>query len=453
MMGLDTARKPLHPQQYLVGDVMNATGDNGLSLFSTIAVCIPRRASKTTSIWATALGRCMAREEYAVAFTAQSGTKARDRFLKDLVAPLERKYGKGEEAGFKINRSRGGEHITFDNGSSIVVLPPIPDSFRGDGYDLVIIDEAQTQGPEETVELKAAILPTFDTRPGAQLVIAGTAGKHRSGMLWDALEDGRHDRAQTGIVEYSAGDTLTEEEMADPEVWASSHPGIGTLTTLPSIDRNFQAMKARIETFAAEYLGVWPVSGGSRFLDQQKWNAGARRGGLPQPPDHFALGVAVHPDQASACVMAAWRDESGMAHLLMLDHRSGVDWLAAEAVRLARRHRAQIAHDTVGVVLVEVEAMNRAKPRPRLAPQSLSDIKTSAALLVKTLDLGRLVHYDQDELNEAARVAMKRKIGNGWALGRGVDTDDITPLEAGSYALHVIDGLKQRTPFVPLMAR
>lgn len=455
MMGLDTARKPLHPQQLLVADVLNAVGEDGLALHSTVGVCIPRRASKTTSIWATALGRCMEREDYMVAFTAQSGTKARDRFLKDLVTPLERKYAKGE-GGFKVNRSQGHEHIIFDNGSRIDVLPPLPDSFRGDGFDMVIIDEGQTQGPEEADELKAAILPTFDTRPGAQLVVAGTAGKHRSGLLWDTLEDGRNGRAGTGIIEYAAADTLSEEDVANPEVWQMAHPGIGTLTTLERIALNFEAMRGKIWDFAAEYLGVWPVGGGGRFLNLERWASSAMGvdAATVRPPDHFALGFAIHPDGLSACIVAAWRDEAEEAHVLVLDHRMGTQWFSPKMLDLGRRYKVPIAHDTYGgPTNVQVDILQRQKaPRPRLAPQTMADVKTAAALIVKSLDDGHLKHYDQDVFNEAARLAVKRKVGNGWGLGRGSAEDDITPLEAAALALHVFDGLRKREAFVPLMA-
>lgn len=449
-LGLDTPKKPIPPQTFVIADALNATGDDGLALHTVVGVCVTRRASKTTSIFAVALGRCFERPGYEAAYAAQSGTKGRDRFMLDIVRPLERKWPDEGTRPFRINRSRGSEHITFDNGSRFAVLPPLPDSFRGDAYDMVILDEAQVHDVEASEDLLGAILPTFDTRPGAQLVVAGTTGEHRSGLLWDTLENGRHGRASTGIVEYGAGDTLTEEQAGDEAVWLRSHPGIGNLTPLAAVRRNFENLP--LGQFLREYLGVWPAGGGGRFLDPQKWLAGAVSGALPSPPDHFALGIAVHPDQACASIVAVWRDEDDNAHLLLLDRRPGVAWLTPEAARLARTYRVQIGHDTFGAVMVEVEALQRAKPRPRLAPQSMADVKTSAALLVKTLDLGQLVHYDQDEVNDAARLAVKRKIGNGWGLGRGSNEDDITSLEAASYALHVYDGLRKREPFRPLMA-
>jgi len=39
---------------------------------------------------------------------------------------------------------------------------------------------------------------------------------------------------------------------------------------------------------------------------------------------------------------------------------------------------------------------------------------------------------------------VKRKIGNGWGLGRNADEEDITPLEAGALALRYLDTQRRR---------
>lgn len=450
-LGLDTPKKPIPPQTLVIADALNAIDDDGLTRFSTMAVCVPRRASKTTSIFATLLGRCFERPGYEVAYSAQTGVKGRDRFLLDVVRPLERQYPDDGTRPFKINRGRGSEQIIWDNGSRFAVLAPIADNFRGDAFDAVVLDEAQVHDPEASEDLLGAILPTFDTRPGAQLIVAGTTGEHRSGLLWSSLEDGRHGRADTGIVEYGAGDSLTDQEHADEDVWLRSHPGIGNLTPLNIIRRNFE--KLPLAQFLREYLGVWPAGGAGRFLNPQRWAESAIPGELPAPPDHFAVAFQVHPDGLSASIVAAWRDDEGNAHIGILDHRPGTEWLAPAALAIYRKHRTPLVHDTYGGPNnVQVEALQRARPRPRFDPQTMADVKTAAALLVKELDDGKLRHYAQDEMDEAARLAVKRRIGNGWGLGRMDAAEDITPLEAAALALRAFDGMRKREPFEPIMA-
>lgn len=451
-LGLDTKKKPIHPQQFAIADVMNATGADGQPLYTVIAVSLPRRASKTTSILANLLGRCLEREDYAVAFSAQTGTKARDRFLQDVVRPLERSFPDEDSRPFAIKRGRGDEHIDFDNGSRLVVLPPLSDSFRGDAFDCVVLDESQVHDVDTSEDLLAAILPVFDTREGAQLIVAGTPGEHRSGLLWDTLVDGRNGVPGTGLIEYGAGDSLTEEEIQSDEMLAIAHPGLGTLTTLPKLVLNRSKMKP--ERWAAEYLGVWPAGGGGRFLNAELWGLARLVGTDRALPEHFTLGMSVHQMQSTASLSASWRDDYGNAHIMLLEHQAGVSWVVEKALAISRKYRVGIAHDTFGPVLVEVEALGRAKPRPTLMPQSTKDVQTAAATLMKALDNGTLKHYDQEGMDSAAALAVKRAIGTGggWGIGRGDKEDDIGPLESASYALHAFDATRRRAARAPIMA-
>lgn len=440
LLGLGGGRKSLHPQQLMLADVCNAD-------FQTIAVLLPRRSSKTTSIFALALGRCAERDDYLVGYTTcTTGSKARDRFKKDIAPVLERLYPDAKNRPFKIVYAGGQERIVFDNGSIFQILPPKGENFRSDAFDLIILDEAGEADPEMGEDLLAGVLPTFDTRPDAQLIIAGTAAKYRDGnLLWDALVDGRAGLNQTGILEYAAPDDTTDEELDDWDIVEQlvllCHPGINTLTTLATIRTRWNKLK-RFQ-FAEEYLSIFGTAGAtSGIVNMEQWDKHAIKckvEDLPNPPEKFALAIAVHPDQLSAAIVAVWR-EKDQAKLLLIDHRNGVNWLAGEAVRLSRKYRTAIVHDTTGPITVEVEAIERERPKPRLAPQSFPNVKTAAALLVKDIKSGKVDHFDQEPMNEAAKLAKKRSVGpTAWALGRKLPEDDIVSLEAAAMGLRVFD--------------
>lgn len=453
---LDTPRKPIHPQQFMVGDVLNAVGDDGLSLHSVIGICIPRRATKTTSIFATLVGRCLERDDYQVAYAAQSGTKGRDRFLKDLVPHLERMYPDIATRPFKINRSRGGEHIAFDNGSRFAILPPQPESFRGDAWNVVVLDEAQEHDPELGAELKAAILPTFDTVPGAQLIIAGTTGEHRSGILWQTLEDGRNGKAATGIVEYAAPDDTPvydpeihetiDGTTADPEIWKLAHPGIDTLTSLKIIGERYEALTP--EAFAREYLGIWPKGSESRFISPVQWDlCGLPNDEMPALPDRFTTAFAVHPSGTYASIVAAWREE-GVAQILVLEHGLRTSWLASSVKAITTeytdtrtRFRLPVAHDTVGAAIAEAEALARQRPAPNLKPQKWANVASAATLLLKEIEAGNLRHWNQPVLNDAIGITTKRGTprSNLWAFNATDPEGDITTVNAAAMALRAYD--------------
>lgn len=446
----------LQPQQLRLHDTLSGAAG------SSSALLLPRRSSKSTTLIAEALGRARNRLDYRAAIiTATTGKAGRSRFRKDVVPPLSALYPDRKTAPFRLTLAAGQEAVTFhESGGFVQWLSTVEDA-RGEAFDFLIVDEAQDPDPAEASDIVAAVMPTLDTRPGAQLVFAGTAGLFRRGnLLWDALARGRAGSA--GILEYAAPAHTTGEELAAwlptdetpagcvRDLVLAAHPGIGTLTTLERVCENFDALPR--EVFAREYLSLFgDVSGGLGVVDLEKWNAGRLGGDLPQPPERFAMAVSVHPDQRSAAIVAAWRDVDGLAHLLVLDHRRGVQWLADEALRLSRRYSVPIAHDVQGAVTVETEHLLRQRPRPRLLPQSFPNVKTAAALLVKEVDAGRVRHWGQDALDEAARLARKRSVGpTAWALGRGHAEDDIVCLEAAAMALRVFDDSQHRPALRPV---
>lgn len=445
LMGVHGGRKSLKPQQMRLADVCNEPSD-------TVAVLLPRRSTKTTTLFALALGRCASREEYFVGYTTcTTGTKARDRFRKDIVPVLERLYPDMKQAPFKIRKAGGSERIEFDNGSIFQVLPPQGESFRSDAFDLIIFDEAGEASPEMTEDLMAGALATMDTRPDAQLVVAGTAAKFREGnLLWDTLVDGRDGKAS--ILEYAAPDDtdLDSIDKADPGNWPTAeklalmaHPGIGTLTTIDVVRKRWEKLTTR--QFAEEYLSIFGRIGSvTTFFDMDKWAKAAEPGTLPTMPDDRAVGLAVvvHPDQTCAGIFAAWRDDAGKACLLVVDYRNDTKWLPARAKELSVKMRTAIVYDTQpGPTALEVEVTQRMRPRPLLAGQKWGDVKTAAALLKKEADDGNVRHWDQPDLTEGIRLVIKRDslAANGWAYGRKDYDTSIIAAEGVALALRWAD--------------
>lgn len=441
MLGLIGRAKRLVPQQMWLADVVNA----GCQI---VGVLMPRRSTKTTSIIALMLGRCAERPDYVVGYTmCTTGMKARARFRQDVANVLDRMFPDEDSRPFKIRRAAGSERVDFDNGSSFQVLVPAGDAFRGDAFDVVVLDEAGEASPEMTEDLMAGILPTFDTRPGAQLVVAGTAAKYREGnLLWETLADGRKGLQSTGILEYAAPDDTDMELLDDWEhvkaLVLAAHPGVGNLTTLEVVRARWEKLSRR--QFAEEYLSIFGTLGAvDTFVDLEKWRDAADGGELPSPPTDRAVGlaVAVHPDQSCATIVAAWRDDSGAGCLLVVDYKSGTKWVAKRAKELSAKLRTSIIYDNAGTVLVEVEVMQRMKPRPRLAPQTWAQVSTAAGLIMKENGDGNLRHWDQVELNEAVKTATKRgtPTSNRWAFGRKLPGESIIALEAASLALRWAD--------------
>lgn len=454
LLGLGRKRMPeLVPQMLTVADAVNANP-------RFLGLLLPRRSSKTTSLFALAMGRVSTREDYLVGYTmATTATKARQRFRNDVAAPLEIMFPDKKTRPFVINYAGGSESIRWNNGSIFQFLAPKGEAFRSDAWDLIIIDEAGEAEPELTEDLISGALATMDTRPDSTLIAAGTAGLFRDGnLLWDMLEDGRVGKNRTGIVEYAAPPTTSLRDIDDWEsaktLVLAAHPGIGTLTDLETIESNFE--KLRPEQFLREYLSIFAKLGGSSFIDFGAWSAMGTSDPLPAPPKHFRLAFKVHPLQTSASIVAVWRDAQRVVHIGVLDHRKGVAWLHERLLGLSRKYGLPIVYDSGNNVdTVVTERLERARPRPKFEPQAWNAVSTAAATLLQEIDGGNVAHYAQPELDEAVRLAVKRgtKDSKRWAFGRGpVETSDITALEAASLALRAYDEAKPRVPIAIVTA-
>lgn len=455
-LGLVGGRKTLQPQQFLVADLL------GLSRRFT-TVLMPRRSSKTTIILAWLVGRCMEEDDLLTAYGVMTSMKkARARFLSDIVKPLERRWPDRHNRPFKILKGNGAERVVFENGSELWVYGPNPDDFRSDAFDVIVLDESGEIDGDEAADIKGAALPTQDTRPGAMLVYAGTAGdSQRGNMLWDALSAAQSDdQRSVGIAYWADQNTLPEEAEAwEPseehpaaharELVEAHHPGIGTLTTLDSIKDSFDAMGA--SQFLREYLGVFAdPRGTATLIGAERWSHAKQDGDLPELPERFGLAMALHPDQTCASLVAAWRDGEGRACVMVVDARKGVKWIAERALGLSRKYGPRIvggiAYDTQGPAMVEVEFMQRQAQRPRMAPNTWPDIRTASALIVKEIAIGNLAHWGQPDLDDAVACVVKRLSGpQNWALGRRERSDDITPMEAAAMALVTYDKSPKRS--------
>lgn len=438
-------RKP-QPQQLFLADVLNAGHQRN-------AFLVPRRSSKSTSFNAIAVGRAAHREDYRVGIlTLTSGKAGRKRFLKDVAATVEALYRDKRTRPFKVSRIAGMEGLDFGQaGGGTVDWLSTLDDVRGEAFDLFILDESgEPNDPEYIGEVRAAVLPTLDTRPGAQVVSIGTAGRFRSGnMLYDAVATLRAGGGGGALWHFP--ETVTEEELSDWEPTKDNpagrarelielhHPGVNTLTTLESIKENFDEFTR--EKFAREYGNIFGTIGeATGLLDPIKWAEAGTGEDLPKPPEEFGLAIVAHPDQTCGSIVAAWRDEENRAVLLLLDHKRGVEWLRKSAPQYARKYSREITFDSASPVIARfVPGWGRLRnPRPRLDARGFMDVKKAATLIVDEVDREKLIHYRQPELDDAAKKVVKRKAGmNGWALGRDPKhpEHDITPIEAAALAL------------------
>lgn len=466
---MNPPRQPLQPQQLVIADALNHPSDE-------YVIEIVRRAAKTTTIFAWCMGRCKSRPGYQVTFSAQNGVagsrrlrewagrldaisppddldlppwlRGRSRpskqqlravalFGDDVLPHAEQSAGRG----FRVMRGEVGKGIYFDNGSQFLVLKPEAEAYRGEAADVSWIDEAQEVDPEEGDDLLAGILPLQDTKVGSAIVLSGTAGEARVGPFWTYVKRMRDGDPDIGGLDFCAPEdtewSVIEDEGEAMDLLARVHPGIGTLTTLDKMRKNWRTLPR--PQWAREYLSLWPKTAGERVVNAELWEA-AKAARRPKIPARVAFGLDIKPGGSVAAIVAAWRDSRGTAYLEVVDHRSGTDWLPEVMQRLSTTYRGSThAFDDIAEGKATATESQVLRPKPRMRMQTYRETAAGCVQIMRDLQRAKLRHMDQPGMNAAVAVAGRREVrsDNGvWLFTpSNPATDDITCLMAGVRAL------------------
>lgn len=460
-----------------VAGVLEAATEDGEPLYPTVGVLMPRRSTKTTSIWAVLLGRCLKVPGYRVAATAQDGTRASQR-IREVMRGMEAQGF--EESGLGVLEwSNGREAIRFANGSRLWTVKPVAVAFRSEAADALLFDEAGELSADQSEDLSAGALPLLDTRPMGQAIVAGTPSKSRDGLLWDTLEDGRalvrgevrardddddddderDDEEPTGVVEYSLRD---DEELVlvdddgeviglDENVLRRVHPGLDVIPDSGHPLTTMRKMRARFKKlgrtrFEMEYGCRFPWGQQSDALDPVRWEA-ARVDPLERP-ERLGIAFDCAYDGTSASIAYAWRLDDGTAVIELVAARLGTGWVANAAHAAAEKHkRVPVAHDDIGANRDPAAALAKRKPAPRIDRLNTKDIVGAASRLANELHAGHLLHFGQLDLDAAVGNLTWRDIGkSGRAFDRKVQAGaPINPVIAASLALWSFDKQPKRT--------
>lgn len=428
----------------------------------------PRRTTKTTSVQAVMLGRCMLREDYQIGWTMlTTGAKAGERFRKDLVNPIERLYPDKRTRPMLINVGKGTEHIDFRNGSFLNVYTPNGDGFRSGGFDMAFADEGGEADIEQGTDINAAVIPTMDTKPGAQFVVAGTGATYRDGnIMWDTLNDPDANVLWHGIPETTDPDALSTWEPTEEnpggrmrELIELHHPGVGYTTPIEAVKRSFD--KLPLEQFLREYGLQFGLEGATdRIIPAAWWERAGLDDPMPDVPERFSAFLKVHHEGASAALAVAFEYE-GVSDLVtaanemdglkpptrrgvaIWHYQEGTRNLDREVLTRLRRRRIPLHYDNHGHTRVIASKLEQAVPKPTLIPTKPADVPLAAVTLLQGLEDGTVVHFRQPELTSAAEYAVKQSFGQYGTYRFGAPKTrpdaDVCALEAAAGALRFLD--------------
>lgn len=426
-------------QALMLEDIM-AVNDSGLWIHMKYGWSIPRRNGKSEILIMRAIWDLL--HERRCLYTAHRESTAASAWEK--VLRLLAKMGYREDEDFKAYKSAGRRSIEWLKDGSEAVI-----NFRtrsstgglGEGYDTLIIDEAQ----EYTADQESALKYVVTGSKNPQTLMCGTPPtavssgdvflKYRRRCLTGKEED-------AGWAEWSVPN-LTDAH--DPELWYLTNPSLGTILTERTIrselgddqvDDNIQR------------LGLWLRYSQKSAISKQEWSEYAlkEKPMLPKKPRIFF--AVKYGSSGNVSLAAAFKLDDGRIFIEAIDCRPVRDGNAWLMPFLRNPHAESVVIDGAGNQTVLASEMKDAGVKCKAVLPKVADVVAAHALFEQQLFGGQIRHMDQPALAQAATNCEHRAIGSGGGFGYTsvLEGADISLLEAVSLAHWLCANAKEHKP-------
>lgn len=424
-------------QALMLEDIM-AVNDDGLWIHMKAGWSIPRRNGKSEILIIRVIWDLT--HERRALYTAHRESTAAASWEK--VVRILAKIGYREDVDFKSYKSAGRRSIEWLKDGSEAVA-----NFRtrsgtgglGEGYDTLIIDEAQ----EYTADQESALKYVVTDSKNPQTLMCGTPPtavssgdvflKYRKSTLAGKIED-------SFWAEWSVPN-LTDAH--DPELWYLTNPSLGTILSERTI-RN-ELGEDQVDD-NIQRLGLWLRYSQQSAISKQDWNDSALtdKPALPAKPRVFF--AVKYGKTGNVSLAAAVKLDDDKIFIEAIDCRPIRDGNAWMMPFLKNPHAEAVVIDGAGNQTVLASEMKDAGVKCKAVLPKVADVAAAHALFEQQLFGGGIRHMNQPALAQAATNCEHRAIGSGGGFGYTsvLEGADISLLEAVSFAHWLCSTAKPR---------
>lgn len=395
---------------------MMAVDDEGLWVHQKFGYAVPRRNGKSEM----ALARCIygLKNCERILYTAHRASTAHSIWER-----LSRLCAKTDITIVSSFRAFGKEHLYTDDGGVIEFRTRTSTGGLGEGYDLLIIDEAQEYTPEQETALKYVVTDSanpqtilFGTPPTA--ISAGTVFPNfRNTVLYK-------DSYASGWAEWSV------EEMTNPndvDAWYETNPSLGTVLKERTVRSE---IGDDVTDFNIQRLGLWIKYNQKSAISRNEWEA-LQVSALPKLKGQLFVGVKFGHDGQNAALAVAVRTAEDKIFCEVVGCRpirDGVNWIVGFIKQADVR---KVAVDGKNGSEVLKDAMKDMKlKRPEML--TVQQVIKANSMFDIAMEQGTFVHMQQAAVTQVISNCERRKIGANGGLGyqSTLDGADIALLDS-----------------------
>ncbi|MFG5564332.1 DEAD/DEAH box helicase family protein [Enterococcus faecalis] len=392
---------------------MMAIDDEGLWVHQKFGFSIPRRNGKTEVVYIIELDAL--EEGLSVLHTAHRISTSHSSFEKMKKYLEECGYVEGED--FNSIKAKGQERLElYKTGGIIQFRTRTSSGGLGEGFDVLIIDEAQ----EYTTEQESALKYTVTDSPNPLTIMCGTPPTPvSSGTVFTNYRE----KLLFGQAKYAGWAEWSVDEIKDIqdiEAWYNSNPSMGYHLN----ERKIEAELGEDQLdHNVQRLGYWPRYNQKSAISEKDWEA-LKVNTLPVLTGPLHVGIKYGNDGKNVSLSIAVRTLSGKVFIETVDSqsvRNGNQWILQF---LKEAKITSVVIDGAGSQAILAQEMKDYRLKDPILPK-VSEIITANSLWEQGIFQQSICHKDQPSLTAVVTNCEKRAIGSNGGFGYRSQFDDM----------------------------
>lgn len=407
-----TGRKCYDWQLDLLEPIMALDAD-GLWVHQKFGFSIPRRNGKTeiiymAELWALEEGLNTLHTAHRIS-TSHASFEKMKKYLEDMG------YVEGDD--FNSIKAKGQERLElYATGGVIQFRTRTSSGGLGEGFDLLIIDEAQ----EYTTEQESALKYTVTDSKNPLTILCGTPPTPvSSGTVFTNFRD----KVLSGKAKYSGWAEWSVDDVRDIndiESWYNSNPSMGYHLNERKIEAELGEDKL---DHNIQRLGYWPKYNQKSAISEMDWKK-IKVNALPVIKGPLSVGIKYGNDGDNVSMSIAVHTLSGKIFIETIDCqsvRNGNQWIINF---LKNADISSVVIDGASGQSILANEMKDFKLKEPLLP-TVKDIINANSLWEQAIYQQSVCHSNQPSLTTVVTNSDKRNIGTGGGFGYKSLLDDM----------------------------
>lgn len=410
-----TGRDAQEWQSLMLYDIL-AVNKDGLWTHTKFGYSVPRRNGKNEVVairefYGLVHGEKILHTAHRIT-TSSSASKRLAKFLSDAgyTEVIRVKKDQKYEKAYTYSKQFGLERITIlgEGGGSCDFRTRSSKGGLGEGFDLLIIDEAQEYQDDQESALKYVV--TDSKNP--QTLFCGTPPTPvSSGTVFMKLRKAAlaGETENTGWAEWSVKE---QSNPRDRELWYETNPSLGTVFTERSVTDEIGSDPI---DFNIQRLGLWIQYNQKSAISKTEWNE-LRVNVLPKFKGKLFVGIKFGHDGENVAMAVAVKTTDERIFIEGIDckpMRDGIEWIVSYLNALD--FEKVVIDGANGQKILEAQMKEHRLKKPVLP--TVKEVIQANALFEQSLFKRTVCHYGQESMTQAVSNCEKRAIGTNGGFG------------------------------------